>query len=269
MLPTEEIVYWLIFANDCLLLNNHHVPTSEMLRVTEHTTIDPSITISKSFKIGMFNNIAVYCASTVTPATAEIAAIPLRQALSLLDPAWYTLAAKAHAILNWDKNHQYCGHCGHATEYKPHKLLTFERICPICHLVFYPRISPSVIVLIHKQDHILMARSPHFTPGAYGLIAGFVEAGESVEEAVIREVQEEVSISIKNLRYFGSQSWPFPDSLMLAFTAEYAGGELVIDHSEIETAGWYHHTSLPGYPSSSISIARRLIDDFINNVSRN
>jgi NAD+ diphosphatase len=117
--------------------------------------------------------------------------------------------------------------------------------------------------LIHRDDQILMARSPHFPPGVYGLIAGFVEAGESVEEAVHREVKEEVGLAIKNLRYFGSQAWPFPDSLMIGFFAEYESGDLLIDHSEIEEAGWYHYDQLPGHPSVTISIAYKLIKAFI------
>jgi NAD+ diphosphatase len=108
-----------------------------------------------------------------------------------------------------------------------------------------------------------MARSPHFIPGAYGLIAGFIEVGESIEEAVHREVKEEVSINIKNLRYFGSQPWPFPDSLMIGFIADYASGEINIDHEEIEAAGWYKFDNLPGRPSTRISIASQLIEHFV------
>ena len=109
-----------------------------------------------------------------------------------------------------------------------------------------------------------MARSPHFPPGVYGLIAGFVDVGENIEEAVHREVKEEVGLQIKNLLYYGSQPWPFPDSLMLAFTADYASGEIVMDQDEIEDAGWYRHDNLPGLPSVALSIAMKLIDDFVN-----
>lgn len=109
-----------------------------------------------------------------------------------------------------------------------------------------------------------MARSPHFLPGIYGLIAGFVETGESIEETVHREVAEEVGIKIKNLSYFGSQPWPFPDSLMIAFMAEYESGEIIIDKNEIEEAGWYRYDDLPGRPSMSFSIASTMLDNFIN-----
>ena len=120
-----------------------------------------------------------------------------------------------------------------------------------------------MIVLIHQDDHLLMARSAHFPPGVYGLIAGFVEAGESIEEAVHREVKEEVGLTIKSLVYCGSQPWPFPDSLMMAFTADYEAGEITMDQVEIEDAGWYKYDKLPGLPSMALSIAMKLIDDFV------
>ena len=113
-----------------------------------------------------------------------------------------------------------------------------------------------------------MARSPHFAPGVFGLIAGFVEIGESLEEAVFREVKEEVSLDIKNIRYFTSQPWPFPDSLMVGFIADYAGGDIQIDHREIESAGWYRYDHLPGRPSSGISIASKLLEHFIRGQKR-
>jgi len=213
-------------------------------------------------KLGQLNKIDVYCAELpidyILP--AEFEAVSLRHALELLGIAWYEMIAKGSMVIQWDKNHQYCGRCAHQTiQTTGH----FERICPACKLNFYPRISPSIIVRIQKDDEILMARGHHFIPGAYGLIAGFVEPGETTEDAVHREVTEEISIKIKNLAYFGSQSWPFPDSLVIAFTADYASGEILIDSTEIEEAGWYRYDQLPGRPSSSISIARKLIDDFV------
>ncbi|MCW5583038.1 MAG: NAD(+) diphosphatase, partial [Gammaproteobacteria bacterium] len=216
----------------------------------------------RQHKLGLFNKIICYCAE-IDPQILlpeDIEPIPLRKALDILSIDWYVAATKASSIINWDKNHQFCGRCGKATQHKPG---TFERLCNTCGLSLYPRISPSIIVLIKNKDKIIMSRSPHFPPNTYGLIAGFVEVGESIEEAVHREVKEEVGIKIKNLHYFGSQSWPFPDSLMLGFTADYASGEITIDHHELEAADWYRYDNLPGRPSSSISIAQKLIDHFV------
>lgn len=131
--------------------------------------------------------------------------------------------------------------------------------CSACGLLVYPRISPAVMVLIQRGDELLLARSPHFKPGVFSALAGFVEAGETLEQCAVREVREEVGIEISNLRYFQSQPWPFPDSLMLAFFADYAGGVITPDPSEIEAADWFSRKALPLLPDP-VSIARRLID---------
>ena len=259
MSSVDRLVYWFVFQNSRLLIHK----ATAMKVLDSSSLLNLHGTFTHQYLLAHFEEFDIYCAEMTGDLTLpdDIDAVPMRKALELLGPDWYTVAAKAYSIINWDKNHQYCGHCGNVTVYKPGA--SFERICPVCSLSFYPRISPSVIVLISRGDEILMARSPHFTPGTYGLIAGFVEAGESVEETLHREVREEVGISIRNLRYFGSQAWPFPDSLMIGFFAEHAGGEIVINTNEIEEAGWYHYNQLPGRPSVSISIAYKLIDAFI------
>jgi len=132
-------------------------------------------------------------------------------------------------------------------------------ICPACGLLAYPRISPAVMVLVSRGDDLLLARSPHFRPGIFSALAGFVEAGETIEHCAVREVREEVGIEIANLRYFRSQPWPFPDSLMIAFFADYAGGEITPDPKEIEAADWFPRSALPPLPDQA-SIARHLID---------
>ncbi|MBV9575940.1 MAG: NAD(+) diphosphatase [Gammaproteobacteria bacterium] len=254
--PLQE--YWFIFQNDHLaFIKNDH----DYALPTSHEAFSASSLLRK-YALGLLNQATCYCAEieSAAPMPTAISFIPLRKAFELLGETRYSMAVKAYSIINWDKNHQYCGRCAHVTE---HQAGRFERLCTACGLSLFPRISPSIIVLIKKADHLLMARSPHFPPGAYGLIAGFLEAGENIEEAIHREVLEEVGIRIKNLCYFGSQAWPFPDSLMIAFTADYAAGELMIDHQEIEMADWYRFDNLPGRPSSSVSIARKLIDHFI------
>ena len=197
-----------------------------------------------------------------TEADEKYVWLSLKAALEKIESKWFSVAARAYQIIQWDNNHRFCGRCGTNTEKIPNQ---FERQCHVCHLSFFPKISPAVIVLIKKDNQILMARQKSFPEGAYGLIAGFAEAGESLEDAVHREVYEEVGIHVKNIVYFGSQSWPFPDSLMIAFIAEYESGEIDCRDGELEIAGWYDTDHLPGYPSSSTSIARKIIDEYLKN----
>ncbi len=154
---------------------------------------------------------------------------------------------------------RFCGRCGHETEPVPSER---AKRCPECGLVIYPRISPAVIVLIMRGEEILLAHSPRFPAGMQSVIAGFVEPGETLEDAVRREVREEVGIVIQNIRYFASEPWPFPDSLMIAFVADYASGEITIDNNEIVAAGWYKQDNLPVLPAP-MSISRALIDRWI------
>jgi len=183
----------------------------------------------------------------------------LRALFGLVSDDLFAVAGRAAQIVEWDRSHRYCGRCGAPTE-----LATGERAkrCPRCGHLHFPRLSPAVIVLVERDDHVLLARSPHFAPGMYSALAGFVEPGESLEEAAQREILEEVGIEVTDLRYFGSQPWPFPHSLMLGFTARYAGGEIRIDRREIEDARWFTAHTLPRVPQR-LSIARRLIDNFV------
>jgi NAD+ diphosphatase len=169
------------------------------------------------------------------------------------------IAAYAVRIIDFDRTTRFCGRCGHKT-----RQLRTERakLCTDCNLIVYPRISPAIIVLIKKGEQVLLAGSPRFPAGLRSVIAGFVEAGENLEEAVHREVQEEVGISVTNLRYFGSEPWPVPDSLMVGFVADYAGGEITIDNNEIIAAGWFDRDHLPVLPSM-MSISRALIEAWI------
>lgn len=134
--------------------------------------------------------------------------------------------------------------------------------CAQCEVHHYPRLSPSMIVLVAREDELLLARSPRFVSGVYSTLAGFVEPGESVEQCVSREVHEEVGVAVANVRYVGSQGWPFPHSLMLGFHADFAGGEIVMQAEEIEDAGWFHIDALPPLPAPR-SIARYLIDLYV------
>ena len=190
----------------------------------------------------------------------------LRQLYGPLDEDLLWIGGRGVQIVSWHRNHQYCGHCGTPTATHPEDR---ARVCTDCGQLYFPRLSPAVITLIHRQDRFLLARNHRFPPGMYSIIAGFVEPGETLEETVAREIREEVGIQVKNIRYFGSQPWPFPNSLMFGFTAEYASGELDLADDEIADAGWYTRDpdQLPKLPDG-LSISRKLIDWFLNGAER-
>ncbi|GAB3376539.1 NAD(+) diphosphatase [Azotobacter armeniacus] len=180
----------------------------------------------------------------------------LRQLMLESDIETFRLLGYAAQIGTWARQHRFCGSCG-----APMELLPGERAmhCPRCEEQHYPRLSPSMIVLVTHGDEVLLARSPRFASGIYSTLAGFVEPGETVEQCVVREVREEVGVEIRKPKYIASQSWPFPHSLMLGFHAEYAGGEIVLQPEEIEDARWFGLADLPPLPST-YSIARYLIE---------
>lgn len=168
----------------------------------------------------------------------------------------FSVAGRAIQVINWDKDHKYCGRCASVMKEGQGERV---KICPNCGLTNYPRISPAIIVAVLKGEEILMAHNTNFAKGVYSFIAGFVEPGETLEECVERELLEEVGIRVKNIAYFKSQPWPFPNSLMIAFTAEYDSGEIHPDGVEIDEAHWVKVDNLPPLPSKW-SMARKLID---------
>ncbi|MDF3054922.1 MAG: nudC, partial [Gammaproteobacteria bacterium] len=176
----------------------------------------------------------------------------------LKDEDLFLLASRAKQILFWDKRTTFCGQCGTRTHLSPTEP---AKVCPKCESLFYAQISPVVMVLINRGDKILLARSPYFPGEFHSVLAGFVEPGETAEQAVARETLEEVGLHIKNIRYVVSQPWAFPSNLMLGFTAEYESGEIKIDNAEIEHADWYTVDNLPVLPRK-VSLARYLIDEF-------
>ena len=187
----------------------------------------------------------------------------LRELHAQIGDLLFAIAGQAVQIVNWDRTHQYCGQCG-----TPTATMSYERAkkCPTCGLTNYPRLSPAIIISVIRQmdgeNRILLARNHRFPPDRYSVVAGFVEPGESLEATARREVQEETGIRIRNVRYFGSQPWPFPNSLMIGFTAEYDSGDIQVEEAEIADAQWFPVDDLPHLPPK-ISIARKLIDAFI------
>lgn len=183
--------------------------------------------------------------------------VPLRAAMMRFPAPLMALASRAAQVLEWDRAHRFCGVCGTPTELVAHER---ARVCPACKHTAYPRLSPAMMALVWRDGELLLARAPHFAAGMYSALAGFVEAGESLEDCVVREVLEETGVSVTDLRYYGSQSWPFPHSLMVAYTARWTGGEIVPQPGEIEDAQWFPLDALPGIPPR-FSISGHLIRD--------
>lgn len=184
----------------------------------------------------------------------------LRSLFGHTDKLMFSLAGRAAQIVDWYRSHQFCGRCGRAA-------VTHERdramVCEHCRIHSYPRLSPSIIVLVHRGDEVLLARNQRFPQGMYSTLAGFVEPGESIEETLVREVKEEVGVNVTNLAYHGSQPWPFPNSLMLGFHAEYESGDIVLQEEEIADAQWFNCRQLPSIPGK-VAISRWLIDAYLS-----
>jgi len=183
----------------------------------------------------------------------------LRDLIGQIDERMLALAGRAVQLIEFELTSRFCGRCGTLTE----TLEDRGKKCPRCDLLIYPRISPAIIVLVMKEDEVLLARSSHFISDMYSIIAGFVEPGETLEHAVKREVMEEVGLKVKNIRYFASQPWPFPNSLMIGFIADHEEGEISVDGVEIIDAGWFRRDELPNVPGKA-SISGHLIDWFEN-----
>jgi NAD+ diphosphatase len=253
--PVAGAALWFIFRNDQILVH------ASGARADVPVCADPAefglVTVRQQY-LGLLAGQHCVCAEVAanTAAPDGFGWFGLRSLFGLLDDERFALMGRAMQVMDWDRAHQYCGRCGTPTE--PSRTER-ARVCPSCGEVHYPRIAPVVMALVRDGDRLLLARSPRFAPGVYSALAGFVEAGESLEQGLVREVREEVGIEITSPRYFSSQSWPFPHSLMIAFTCDYAGGEIRVDPGEIEDARWFSVDSLPGLPNP-LSIARRLID---------
>jgi NAD+ diphosphatase len=254
----SEPSWWFMFQGDKLLICQK--PESLTLPFLIDLN-DLGLIVLRQHYLGQLDNHPCYTGEvaegTIPPTGMNFEG--LRQVYGRLDEDLFWIAARAIQIVDWDRTHQFCGRCG-----VPLRIKTTERAkeCPQCGLLQFPRLAPAIIVLVERGNELLLARSRHFLPGMYSVLAGFVEPGESLEEAVVREVKEEVGVDVKDIKYFGSQPWPFPHSLMIGFTATYAGSEIRLDDSEIEEAGWFTVDNLPRIPGK-ISIARKLIDWFV------
>jgi NAD+ diphosphatase len=186
---------------------------------------------------------------------------PLRNLLGRIPDSIFTICSRSLQIDNWFISNQFCGTCGKGI--KAHET---ERamICECKNNLIYPTISPCIIVLVTKGEDLLLAHNKNFPGDFYSTLAGFIEPGESAESAIEREIFEEVSVKVKNITYYGSQSWPFPSQLMLGYHAEYESGEVQPDGVEIDKADWFNYQELPQVPTGNISISGQLIESFVN-----
>lgn len=275
--PASPLAWCLAFVDGQLLL-----PDADAADATDAAGLQPQPTrvfeaIARSrHYLGRLD--ALDCWVYVLPvAPPGWRAVALRAAMLQFPAALMGVASRAAQVLEWDRAHRFCGVCGTPTVLQLHER---SRKCPACGHAAYPRLSPAMMVLVWRgpaparppegrsPEHaarrtghqLLLARAPHYAAGMYSALAGFVETGESLEECVHREVAEEVAVQVRNLRYYGSQSWPFPHSLMVAYTAEWTGGEIVRQEDEIEDARWFDIDALPGVPPR-FSIAGHLIRD--------
>ncbi|MBW7472728.1 NAD(+) diphosphatase [Marinobacter sp. M216] len=205
--------------------------------------------------LGIVDGKPVYVTELPDPVRGGLEPVPLRDALLMMEEAPAELLSTGFQVWQWWRDHRYCGRCGQETEFHPHERAKW---CGPCGIPWYPRLAPCVIVVIRRDDRLLLARSSRARHHFYSLIAGFVEPGESLEEAVVREVKEETGLDVTNVRYQSSQPWPFPHQLMVGFFADYAGGDLVLQEDELADADWFVPGDTPPVPPQT-TIAGRLI----------
>jgi NAD+ diphosphatase len=260
--PTEpsRAAWWFTFREDRLLVledgERAHVPSLRELDAR-------GLVVARRHYLGLLEDQQCYAAELAlaeAPLPSGMALHGLRSLYGRLAEDHFALAGRAVQILTWDRNHQFCGQCGTATG-----PMAGERgkRCPACDLTAYPRLSPAVIVLVTRPGQVLLARGRQFPEDMYSTPAGFVEPGESLEETVQREIAEEVGVSVRDIRYFGSQPWPFPHQMMIGFTATWDAGEIRIDESELADARWFTRDAMPRIPPR-MSISRALIDSFLS-----
>lgn len=229
-LPDGERPQWLSAGREALLIGRWHGRPLRAARIAADAELPPS-------------------------AVAE----PFNATADRLDDATLTLGGMAQQILHWERQSRFCSRCGGPLERLPG---TWGKRCPACRVEHFPHIHPCAIVLVRRGDEFLLARKPEWAPGRYGLVAGFLDFGESLEECARREVREETGIEVTNIRYVGSQCWPFPSQLMAGFVADWAGGEIRVDPAELEDARWFCATDMPASLPPRRSIARWIIDTF-------
>lgn len=244
-------VYWFIFFNDQLLLQRkgetYTIPYS----------INPPVTVKNVLEVNLLEDMPACTASVDTPLeeTAEYLPMGLRASYDYLDPVLHKIAGKAYELIYWDQHSRFCPSCGTKTVMQT----TISKQCPNCKYEIYPVVSPAILVLIRKGDAILLVHARNFRGSFYGLVAGFLETGETLEECVRREVMEETGLEINNITYFGNQPWPYPSNLMVGFIADYVSGTIRLQDEELSEGAFFSKDNLPELPRK-LSLARKMID---------
>jgi NAD+ diphosphatase len=259
----EEPAWWFAFQENKLLVQ----PESSRLTVPYRVDFaEFCLPLLRQHYLGRLDDCHCYTVelAEATPPPEGMSFEGLRQVYDRMDENLFWVAGRALQIIDWDRTHQFCGRCGIRTKLHPTER---ARECPQCGRLHFPRLAPAIIVLVERGHEMLLARARRFPTVMYSTLAGFVEPGETLEEAVVREVKEESGITVKDIRYFGSQPWPFPHSLMIGFTAVYESGEITLGDEENIDAGWFSADNLPPLPGK-MSIARRLIDWFLEKQGR-
>ena len=244
-------VYWFIFFNDQLLLQKkgetYTIPYS----------INPPVPVKNVLEVSLLEDMPACTASVDTPLeeTAEYLPMGLRASYDYLDPILHKIAGKAYELIYWDQHSRFCPSCGTKTVMQT----TISKQCPNCKYEIYPVVSPAILVLIRKGDAILLVHARNFRGSFYGLVAGFLETGETLEECVRREVMEETGLEINNITYFGNQPWPYPSNLMVGFIADYVSGTIRLQDEELSEGVFFSKDNLPELPRK-LSLARKMID---------
>lgn len=252
--------YWYLFKHNKLMIckseDKYTLPRGEDIS-------DLNVSLYNIQCMGAYCGCNCHCGEIIDEIHEEhIDFIDLRTLSKTVDENTYLLASKANLLLNWLKLNQHCGICG-SKMYKKDSKSERAMICSNCGNTTWPRTSPAIIVAVTKGDKLLLARNKQFPNRMYSVIAGFVEYGETFEDCVKREVYEETGIMVKNIKYFGSQPWPYPNSMMIGYTAEYLDGQIKVDEEEITHADWFYKEEIPGRYKKSISIGSQLIEWFI------
>ena len=212
--------------------------------------------------LGFLNNQPCYLSELALESKIDDGTLltPLRNLLGRIPDSLFTVCSRSIQLSEWYKNNQFCGACGSKMQRHNSERAMY---CECNNILIYPKISPCIIVLVTKGEDLLLAHNKNFPGAFYSTLAGFIEAGESAESAIHREIFEEVKIKVKNIKYYGSQSWPFPSQLMLGYHAEYLEGDITPDGEEIDSANWFNYKKLPQVPTGNISISGQLIESYV------